>query len=86
MNDTSNTYRSQSTKSFTSIDISFCHLSLFLDYNWFVWEDQHNSNHFPIIIEQNTFSTEDHNPKWKLNRANWDLFNTLCTGKLIPET
>ena len=33
----------------------------------------------------NTFSTEDHNPKWKLNRANWDLFNTLCTGKLIPE-
>ena len=47
--------------------------------------DQHNSDHFPIIIEQNTFSTEDHNPKWKLNRANWDLFNTLCTGKLIPE-
>ena len=26
-----------------------------------------------------------HNPKWKLNRANWDLFNTLCTGKLVPE-
>ena len=46
---------------------------------------QHNSDHFPIVIEQNTFSTEDHNPKWKLNRANWDLFNTMCTGKLIPE-
>ena len=46
---------------------------------------QHNSDHFPIIIEQNTFSTEDHNQKWKLNRARWDLFNTLCTGKLIPE-
>ena len=38
-----------------------------------------------IIIEQTTFSTEDHNPKWKLNRANWDLFNSLCTGKLVPE-
>ena len=38
-----------------------------------------------IIIEQNTYSTEDHNPKWKLNIANWDLFYTLCTGKLIPE-
>ena len=36
-------------------------------------------------IEQKSFSTEDHNPKWKLDRANWDLFNTLCTGKLIPE-
>ena len=85
MNDKSYTYHSPSTKSFTSIDLSFCHPSLFLDYNWSVCEDQHNSDHFPIIIEQNTFSTEDHNPKWKLNRANWDLFNTLCTGKLVPE-
>ena len=85
MNDKSYTYHSPSTKSFTSIDFSFCHPLLFLDYNWSVCEDQHNSNHFPIIIEQNTFSSEDHNPKWKLNRANRDLFNTLCTGKLIPE-
>ena len=85
MNDKSYTYLSTSAKSFSSIDLSFCHPSLFLDYNWSVSKDQHNSDHFPIIIEQNTFSTEDHNPKWKLNRANWDLFNTLCTGKLIPE-
>ena len=56
---------SPSTKSFTSIDLSFCHPSLFLDYNWSVCEDQHNSDHFPIIIEQNTFSTEDHISKWK---------------------
>ena len=70
MNDKSYTYLSTSAKSFSSIDLSFCHPSLFLDYNW-----------SPIIIEENTLSTEDHNPKWKLNRANWDLFNTLCTGK-----
>ena len=85
MNDKSYTYHSQNTKSFTSIDLSFCHPSLFLDYNWSVCEDQHNSDHFRIIIEQYTFSTEDHSPKWKLNRANLDLFYTLCTGKLIPE-
>ena len=76
---------SPNTKSFTSINLSFCHPSLYLDYNWSVCEDQRNSDHFPIIIEQNTFSTEDHYPKWKSNRANWDLFNTLCTGKLVPE-
>ena len=85
MNDKSYSYHSLSTKSFTSIDLSFCHPSLYLDYNWSVCEDQHNSDHFLIIIEQNTFSTEDHIPKWKLNRAKWDLFNTLCTGKLVPE-
>ena len=65
MNDKSYTYHSPSTKSFTSIGLSFCHPSLFLDYNWSVCEDQHNSDYFPIIIEQNTYSTEDHNPKWK---------------------
>ena len=32
MNDKSYTYHSPSTKSFTSIDLSFCHPSLFLDY------------------------------------------------------
>ena len=36
-------------------------------------------------LSKTLFSTEDHNPKWKLNRANWDLFNTLCTDKLILE-
>ena len=85
MNDKSYTYHSPSTKSFTSIDLSFGHPSLFLDYNWSVCEDQLNSDNFPIIIEQNTFTTEDHNSKLKLNRANWDLFDTLCTGKLVPE-
>ena len=36
---------------------------------------------FLSSLNRTFFSTEDHNPKWKLNRANWDL----CTGKLIPE-
>ena len=62
MNDKSYTYHSPRTKSFTSIDLSFCHPSLFLDYNWSVCEDQHNSDHFPIIIEQNTFSTDSQGP------------------------
>ena len=57
----------------------------FFIYNWSVCEDQHHFDHFSIIIEQKTFSTEDHNSKWKLNRAKWDLFNTLCTGKFTPE-
>ena len=85
MNDKSYTYPSSSAKSFTSIDLAFYHPSLFLDYNWSVCKDQHNSDHFPIIIEQNTISMEDHTTKWKLNRANWDLFNTICTGKLMPK-
>ena len=70
----------------TSKDLSICHPSLFLYFEWSVCEDPHVSDHFPILIEQNTFSTEDHKPKWRLNRANLDLFNALYTCKLIPET
>ena len=48
MNDKSYTYIHPTTHSFTSIDLSLCHPSLFLDFNWSVCEDQHQSDHFPI--------------------------------------
>ena len=84
MNDKSYTYHSPSTKSFTSIDLSFCHPSLFLDYNWSVCEDKHNNDHFPIIIEQNTFSTEDHNPnKLYLNSKDLQIPTISMISKYI---
>ena len=50
-----------------------------------MYNDRHDSDHFPIIIEKTRYSTEDNKTKWKQTKANWDLLNTLCTGKLIPE-
>ena len=40
------------------------------------------SDHFPIVIESIPTQEEDHNAKWKLNKANWDLFHTLCDESL----
>ena len=79
MNDKSYTYMHDPTGSFSSIDLSLCHPSIFLDFNWSVCNDQHHSDHFPILIESNTSTVEDHNPKWKLNKANWEVFQSLCT-------
>ena len=79
MNDKSYTYMHYPTGSFSSIDLSLCHPSIFLDFNWSVCNDQHHSDHFPILIESNTSTVEDHNPKWKLNKANWEVFQSLCT-------
>ena len=85
MNDKSYIYHSLCKKSFTSIDLSFCHPSLLL----IIIGLYVKTNTIVITslssLNRTLFSTEDHNPKWKLNRANWDLFNTLCTGKLIQE-
>ena len=80
------TCHSPSAKSFASIDLSFCHPSLFLDCDWSVCGDRHSSDRFPIIVERNTFSTEDRSPGWKLDGASWDLFGALCTGGLVPES
>ena len=75
INDKSYTYFHSTTGSFSSINLSLCHPSLYLDYRLSVCDDLHDSDHFPILIKCNTSTVEDHNPKWKLNKANWDLFN-----------
>ena len=85
MNDKSYTYMHYPPGSFFSIDLSLCHPSLFLDFNWSVCKYQHHSDHFPIFIESNSSTVEDHSPKWKLNKANWEVFQSLCTDTLTLE-
>ena len=82
MNDKSHTYLHPATGKFSSLDLSICHPSLLLDFDWTVSEDQHGSDHFPVIIESVNNSTNDHNAKWKLNKANWELYHLLCEESL----
>ena len=63
MNDKSNTYLASGKGTFSSLDLSLCHPSLYIDYEWSVCEDQHGSEHFPILIESVQTHDEDHNPK-----------------------
>ena len=85
MNDKSYTYLHPATGTFSSLDLSLCHPSLLLDFDWSVCEDQHGSDHFPIVIESVIASAEDHNPKWKLNKAYWEQFHLLCNNFLDIE-
>ena len=82
MNDKTHTYLHPATGKFSSLDLSICHPSLLLDFDWTVSEDQHGSDHFPVIIESVNNSTNDHNAKWKLNKANWELYHLLCEESL----
>ena len=70
MNDKSHTYLHPATGKFSSLDLSMCH------------PDQHGSDHFPVIIESVNNSTNDHNAKLKLNKANWELYHSLCEESL----
>ena len=86
MNDKAIPYMHYPTGSFSAIDLSLCPPSLFLDFNWSVCKDQHHSDHFLIIIKSNISTVEDHNPKWKLNKANWEVFHSLCTETITVES
>ena len=83
MNDESYTYMHYPTGSFSSIDLSLCHPSIFLGFNWSVCNDQHHSDHFPILIENNTSTVEDLNPKCKLNKLIGKYFNLYVLKQLI---
>ena len=78
MNDKSYTYLHPATGHLSSLDLSLCHPSLLLDFDWSVYADQCGSDHFPVIIESVNNSTNDHNTKWKLSKANWELYYSLC--------
>ena len=86
MNDKSNTYLDSGKGTFSSLDLSLCHPSLYLDYDWPVCEDQRGSDHFPNLIESVRTHDEAHNPKWKLHKAKWYLFHTLCNESFTDTT
>ena len=50
LNDRSPTYFHPASGSFTSIDLSLCSASVFLDFTWQVHSDQCGSDHFPILL------------------------------------
>ena len=85
MNDKSYTYLHPATGPFSSLDLSLCHSSLLLDFDLSACEDQHGNDHFPNVTESVSASAEDHNSKWKLNKANWEQFHSLCNNFLDIE-
>ena len=66
----------------SSIDLSLCHPSVFLGCGWSVCGGRRGGDRFPIIVEGLRRSSEGRDPEWRLNRADWDLFHSLCEESL----
>ena len=82
-NSNQHTYLHPGSGSFTAIDLSLCHPSLYIDYEWKVCEDSHGSDHFSIIMYETEETDSDKIPKWNFKKANWEKFNILCHEKLL---
>ena len=72
------TYINPANGTTSSIDLTMCDPSSFLDYTWTTYEDTCGSDHYPIIISYNN-STQSHTPRWNMNKADWTNFKQLCS-------
>ena len=79
LNDKSPTYFHPASASFTSIDLSLCSASVFLDLTWQVHSDQCGSDHFPILIDIVNSMHDDYVPCWNLKKAYWPKFKLQCS-------
>ncbi|KAG1677304.1 RNA-directed DNA polymerase from mobile element jockey [Nymphon striatum] len=81
-NDTSMTYLDLSAGTYSALDLTLCHPSLFQDFTWMVDGDLHTSDHFPIHVKGNGPPIKGRPQRWKLHRADWTMFKQLCAEQL----
>ena len=84
LNDKTATHVCVASKSTSAIDLSLCHPSLYLDFNWEVGEDLCGSDHYPIFLQHTLTKVSNTNPRWKLHRADWETFQALCLERITP--
>ena len=83
-NTKSPTYLHPATGTYTSLDLSICFPTLL--YDWKVHDDLCGSDHFPIFLNNIGPDLDEPVSRWKLNKANWAQFQTLCTTLLLEDT
>ena len=66
----------------SSIDLTLCDPSSFMDYTWSTYDDVCGSDHYPIIIKIKII-THNHTPRLNTNKANWEKFRQLGSIQLI---
>ena len=56
-----------------------------MDCGWKIHNDLWGSDHFPIILESLQPLHEYRLPQWKINKANWLVFETMCKQELLKD-
>lgn len=75
------TFYSASHNTFTCIDLSISSATLFPCFSWKVLDDPLGSDHFPIVLESHIPlpTILKRIPRWKLDKADWGLFQLEAT-------
>ena len=88
MNDGTYTHYHAQTLTSSCIDLTLVSPEILMDFSWSVVEKDtplaYESDHFPIVMTQNSRSPSDNPPRWIFDRADWPLFNLLTETKEDP--
>lgn len=70
------THYSFAYKSFSIIDLTIISPQIADRFDWYVCDDLHSSDHFPVITTiLNTNITGNRRPTWKIESADWKKYN-----------
>ena len=69
----------------SAIDLSLCDPTSLLDFSWEVYNDLCGSDHYPIVLKNEKNTNFNQPARWKLKKAKWDEFQTLCSISLTQD-
>ena len=80
------TFWSRAHNTFSLVDLTLAHPSIFLDFQYEVLSDLHTSDHYPIILDLTQDSTEGEKiPHFNFKKANWTKFVQQCKERITPD-
>ena len=86
LNDGSKTYLHPGYGTYSAIDLTLTVPDLMLDFSWRVLHDLHGSDHFPILAKIEEPDIEAREPRWRLDKADWEAYQRLCRERLQAHT
>ena len=85
LNNKSHTYLNSFTGSYSAIDLTLYDPVSYMNYGGEIHDDLRGCDHFLILLQILQAFHDERLPHWKLNKANWEVFETLCEQKLFQD-
>ena len=74
-------YVNPSSRNHSAIDLSLCDPTAYMDFAWNMYDDTCGSDHF-LILSQSSEASSEKTSRWKLDKANYQLFKEKCKNRL----
>ena len=86
INTQDDTFWSRAHDSYSLVDLTLAHPSIFLDFQYEVLPDLHTSDHYPIVLDLNGDCDEGERiPHWNFKKADWANFSRQALEQITED-